>query len=47
MNQIWEFFFCPYHGIFRPDNWSMILSSFTQLQIGLENFWLTRVKRGE
>jgi hypothetical protein len=25
ISQLWEFFFCPVHGIFRPDNLLLLL----------------------
>lgn len=25
MNDLYEFFFCPVHGLFRPANWAFIL----------------------
>ena len=31
LNNLWEFFFCPQHGIFAPANWQAIAPVIGQL----------------
>jgi hypothetical protein len=39
MNAIFEFFICPVHGIFRPDNWSMIAPAFAGAIVAVRHLW--------
>jgi len=38
-NIIFEFFFCPEHGIFSPKNWVWIAPMVQPMMMKIELFW--------
>jgi hypothetical protein len=42
MNNIWELFFCPQHGLFRPDNIAL-LAACGQNIVVMTQLWYTRI----
>jgi hypothetical protein len=36
---IYEFFFCPIHGILRPMNWPFIIPAISAISLGVKTYW--------
>jgi len=39
MNAIFEFFFCPVHGIFAPANWQFLAPLFADGLMTVRHLW--------
>jgi hypothetical protein len=45
MNDIFEWFFCPVHGLFRPDNWVFIPLAISGGLYAVKSCWYKVVNK--